>query len=74
MKRLRMFVVCGNVAGIGGILAEWIINGELRPLAIVLTALSVAMLLTFYKEELKELLERIRGDNDDDFRGGGSFG
>lgn len=74
MKRLRMFVVCGNIAGFGGTLAEWIIKGKLRPLTIVLTAFCAAMLLAFYKEELKELLEKIRGNNDDDFRGGGSFG
>lgn len=66
-------MVCANISLIGGVITSWVLEGTMKPLTIVITAFNTAMMLTMYRGELKELIEKIKGNNDDDF-GGGSFG
>lgn len=73
LKPWRMIMVCGSIAFFGGTFTDWIIKGTIKPFTMLLTAFHVAMLLVFYKPELKELIDKIKGNNDDDFRGG-NFG
>ncbi len=65
-------ILCANIAVIIGVIFSWVLEG-VRPISMVITAFNIANILTFYKEELKELIEKIKGNDDDDFHGG-SFG
>lgn len=67
-----MIMLCGSIAVVGGNFTEWILKGTLKPLTIVLTAFNIAIIVTMYKQELKELIDKIKGD-DDDFNSG-NFG
>jgi hypothetical protein len=73
LKQLRMIILCGSIACSTETLLEWMVMGTIKPLTLVLTAFNIATVLTFYMSELKELIDKIKGDNDDDFRGG-NFG
>lgn len=72
-KRISMIMLCASIALIGGVLSSWILEGTIKPLTMVLTALDIAIIVTMYKEELKELIAKIKGDDDDDFNRG-NFG
>ncbi|MFC3798104.1 hypothetical protein [Cohnella sp. GCM10012308] len=71
MKKVRMIMLCANIAISTEVILEMIVGIKQKPLTIALVALNVAMILTLYKEELKELIKKIKGD--DDFTGG-NFG
>ncbi|CAM3060837.1 hypothetical protein PASE110613_14965 [Paenibacillus sediminis] len=73
IKRLRMIMLCGSLACILETLLEMIVGIRQSALSIVISVVNLAMALTFYKPELKELIDKIIGNNDDDFRGG-NFG
>lgn len=72
LKRWRMIMLCGSISVSVGTLVEWMIKGTIKPLTLVITAASIATIVTLYKTELKELIDKIKGD-DDDF-GNGNFG
>jgi hypothetical protein len=73
LNRWRMIMLCGNIAVVVGVLTSWIMEGAIKPFTLALTAFNIAMMFTMYKPELKELIDKIKGNNDDDFRGG-NFG
>jgi ascorbate-specific PTS system EIIC-type component UlaA len=70
MHRLRMIMLCGSLACILETFLEIIVGIKQSAFSIVVTALNLALILTFYKPELKELINKIMGNDDDDFRGG----
>lgn len=75
MHRLRIIMLCGSLACILETFLEILVGIKQSAFSIVFTAVNLAVVLTFYKAELKELIDKIMGNDDDDFRGGnGSFG
>lgn len=73
LKRWRMIMLCASLAFIIETILEMLVGINQSGISIVTTAVHLAVVLTFYKPELKELIDKIMGNNDDDFRGG-NFG
>lgn len=63
-----MIMLCASLACIIETILEMCVGIKQSAVSIVVTASQLATVLTFYKPELKELIDKIRGD--DDFRGG----
>lgn len=73
IRRLRMIMLCASLAFIIETILELFVGIKQSGISIVIIAVHLAIVLTFYKPELKELIDKIMGNNDDDFRGG-NFG
>lgn len=74
MHRLRTIMFCGSLACVLETFLEILVGIKQSAVSIVFTAVNLALILTFYRKDLKDLIDKIMGNDDDDFRGGGSFG
>ncbi|UUZ84036.1 hypothetical protein LJK88_09880 [Paenibacillus sp. P26] len=73
LKQLRLILLCGSLACILETFLEMIVGIKQSAFSSVVTAFNLAVVITFYRPELQELIDKIKGDSDDDFRSG-NFG
>jgi hypothetical protein len=70
IKQWRMIMLCGSIAVSVETILEMMVGIKQSPLSIVVTSFNVAMIFTLYKPELKELIDKFKGDGFN----GGNFG